>query len=137
MKTRAFAAIILLFLLSACQSGPSVCPPATGTPARLTVSPQALPTATAGPSPMPVVMKIGGKDILVNKVVSGPLCNDTWSGTVYVTCDIQVYPWAKQPTFLDGCNLNIAPGTVVYVASHNDTAYYNGCSCHYSKTGKP
>jgi len=82
-------------------------------------------------------MKIGGKDIRVNKVVEGPLCNDTWNGTVYVTCNVLVYPWHKQPTFLDGCSLNIEPGAVVYVASHNNTAYYNGCSCHYGKIGKP
>jgi hypothetical protein len=82
-------------------------------------------------------MKIRGKDIRVNKVVEGPLCNDTWSGTVYVTCNVLVYPWDKHPTFLKDCNLSIEPGTVVYVASHNSTAYYNGCSCHTGQSSKP
>ena len=82
-------------------------------------------------------MEIGGKTITVDKVVEGPLCNDTWSGTVYVACNVQVYPWEEQPTFLKNCNLSIAPGTIVYVADHNDTAYYNGCSCHTGEIAKP
>ena len=36
----------------------------------------------------------------------------------------------NNPLFLKGCDLNIAPNTVVYVAAHNDDAYYKGCSCH-------
>jgi hypothetical protein len=82
-------------------------------------------------------MRIGGKDIQVDRVVEGPLCNDTWSGTVYVTCNVQVYPWEGTPTFLRNCNLNIEPRTVVYVASHNNAAYYNGCSCHTGRITKP
>jgi len=128
---------MLVLFVSACQSAARICPTPTSAPERLEIPPQALPTATPGPSPTPMLLKLGGKDILVNKVVEGPLCNDTWSGTVYVTCNIQVYPWTKQPTFLDGCSLTIEPGTVVYVASHNNAAYYNGCSCHYSKAGRP
>jgi len=49
---------------------------------------------------------------------------------VYVTCDVQVLEWKDRPTFLEDCDLVIEPGTVVYVAAHNDAAYYNGCSCH-------
>ncbi len=82
-------------------------------------------------------MKIGGKEVQIDKVVEGPLCNDTWSGTVYVTCNVQVYPWAETPTFLQNCNLNVEPGTVVYVAYHNDTAYYKGCSCHTGQSAEP
>ena len=53
----------------------------------------------------------------VDKVVDYPLCNDEWSGTVYVNCEAQVAQ-AKMdadanPLFLKGCNLNIAPNTVV------------------------
>jgi len=140
VKTRLVFAVMLLLCLSACGStsgsNTTVCPAATGTPQRLTVPPNALPTATPGPSPTPVVMRVGNKDIRFDKVVEGPLCNDTWSGTVYVTCNVLVYPWEKQPTFLDGCNLKIEPGTVVYVASHNNAAYYNGCSCHTGQIGK-
>jgi hypothetical protein len=142
VKTPCALAVILLLVLSGCQSttaGSSAtgCSAATGTPLRLETPPDALPTATLGPSPTPVVMKIGGKDIQINKVVEGPLCNDTWSGTVYVACNIQVYPWEKYPTFLQNCNLKITPGTVVYVAHHNNTAYYNGCSCHSGQLTKP
>jgi len=75
-------------------------------------------------------VSIGGKLIDVDKVVSGPLCTDRWQGTVYVACDVQVMKWEENPLFLKDCDLSIAPGTVVYVAAHNDAAYYNGCSCH-------
>jgi len=73
----------------------------------------------------------------VDRVVEGPLCNDAWSGTVYVTCNIQVFEWKDQPTFLRGCNLAIAPGTVIYVAYHNDAPYYNGCACHTGQELNP
>jgi hypothetical protein len=66
----------------------------------------------------------------VDRVVSGPLCNDRWQGTVYVGCEVQVLEWSETPLFLKDCDLTIEPGTVVYVADHNDAAYYNGCSCH-------
>jgi len=81
-------------------------------------------------------VEIGGKTVLVDRIVEGPLCNDTWSGTIYVTCNVQVYPWEGQPTFLDDCDLTIEPGTVVYVADHGDEPYYKGCSCHYGP-GEP
>jgi hypothetical protein len=87
--------------------------------------------------PAPVEMEIGGRKILVDQVVEGPLCNGTWSGTVYVSCDVQVFVWEENPTFLKDCNLSIEPGTIVYVAYHNDTAYYNGCSCHTGETPEP
>jgi len=86
--------------------------------------------APLGPSPSPAQIVIGGRTLHVDKIVEGPLCNDTWSGTVYVTCDVQVLEWKDRPTFLEDCDLVIEPGTVVYVADHNDAAYYNGCSCH-------
>ena len=80
---------------------------------------------------------VGKSEILVDKVVEGALCNDTWKGTVYVTCDVQVYPWVEQPTFLKDCQLEIDPQAVVYVAYHNNTAYYEGCSCHTGETPEP
>jgi hypothetical protein len=83
------------------------------------------------------MVEIGGKMINVDKIIEGPLCNDTWSGIVYVTCDVQVYAWEDQPTFLKNCDLKIDPETVVYVAYHNDTAYYNGCSCHTGEIAEP
>jgi len=123
--------VITLVLLSACGSRPSACPEPTGGPHYLALPPEALPTPA--PAGTPVPMRIGGKSVSVDKVVEGPLCNDDWRGTIYVTCNVQVYPWQDSPTFLKDCNLSIAPGSVVYVADHNDTAYYNGCSCHTGK----
>lgn len=66
----------------------------------------------------------------VDRIIRGPLCDDSWKGTIYVACDVQVTEWEEQPTFFKECNLEIVPGSVVYVAAHNDSAYYNGCSCH-------
>jgi hypothetical protein len=129
--------ILPLLLLIGCQPPVPACPPAIGTPRYLTVPPEALPTPAPDSASTPFLMEIGGRTIPVDKVVEGPLCNDTWSGTVYVTCNIQVYPWEEQPTFLKNCNLSIAPGTVVYVAYHHDTAYYNGCSCHTGEIAAP
>jgi hypothetical protein len=75
-------------------------------------------------------VSIGGKTMMVDKVVTGPLCSGHWEGTIYVGCDVQVVEWVETPLFLKDCDLSIEPGTVVYVAYHNDAAYYNGCSCH-------
>lgn len=66
----------------------------------------------------------------VDVLVSGPVCNDRWHGSVYVSCEAQVAPWEELPLFFEQCDLEIEPGTVVYVGAHNDTAYYQGCSCH-------
>ena len=130
--------ILALVFLSACQTkNASACPPMTGTPLYLTVPPEELPTPATETKSSPISIEIGGKTTPVDKVVEGPLCNDTWSGTVYVTCNVQVYPWVEQPTFLKNCNLSIEPGTVVYVAYHNNTAYYNGCSCHTGEIAGP
>jgi len=82
-------------------------------------------------------MLIGRKEIRVDKLVEGPLCNDTWRCTVYVACEVQVYPWQEDPNFLKECQLEVEPNTVVYVAYHNNTAYYNGCSCHTGITPEP
>ena len=119
-----------MLFLAACEPQDPSCPQTTGTPRYLTVPPEALPTYMPELVAAPITMEIAGRTIAVDKVVEGALCNDTWSGTVYVTCNVQVYPWVEQPTFLNDCNLSIAPDTVIYVAYHNDTPYYNGCSCH-------
>jgi len=131
-----FGLICILFaiLLSACQRQNQVCPPITGTPPPqpALVDLLALPVPESNSEPM--MIEIGGKMRRVDKLVDYPLCNDNWSGTVYVNCDAQVAQSAldeeENPLFLKGCSLKIEPGTVVYVAAHNDTAYYKGCSCH-------
>ena len=126
---------ILLIFLAGCQNTTQICPPATGTPQYLDVPPDEL--AVQMPESKPGQVEIGRKPLQVDKIVEGPLCNDTWSGTVYVACNVQVYPWEEHPTFLKDCKLDIEPGTVVYVAYHNNTAYYNGCSCHTGATPEP
>lgn len=133
-----FFLLAALILLSACGSKAPACPtPAVGTPRWLTDLPQDLTASTPTNGNAPLAVEIGRRVIQVDRVVEGPLCNDSWSGTVYVTCNVQVYEWKEDPTFLKNCNLSIAPGTVVYVAAHNDTAYYNGCSCHTTSTITP
>ena len=78
----------------------------------------------------PQQVEIKGKMTEVDRVISGPICADTWSGTVYVSCDIQIAQWEEAPLFFEECPLVIKPETKVYVASHNDSVYYKGCSCH-------
>jgi hypothetical protein len=128
---------IALLFLAACQTKASACPLATGTPQYLAVPPEELPAPVPDSKSSPIPIEIGGATINVDKVVEGPLCNDTWSGIVYVTCNVKVYAWKDEPTFLKNCNLNIEPNTVVYVAYHNDSAYYNGCSCHTGEITGP
>ena len=76
------------------------------------------------------LVEINGKEIWVDQVIQGMLCSGSWSGTVYVPCQVQVYAWEEDPLFLENCDLDITPGTTVYVAAHNNEPYYQGCSCH-------
>lgn len=117
-------------LLAACGPNPSTCPPQP----RLDGAQEAAAWASEA---TPAQVEISGRLVWVDRVVHGPLCNGDWQGTVYVACDVQVPAWAETPTFLEACDLTIAPGSVVYVAYHNDTAYYNGCSCHTGEIGQP
>jgi len=88
-----------------------------------------------------VNIEIKGKLTEVDKLVDYPICNDDWSGVVYVSCDAQVAEAAldadENPLFFEGCALNIESNTVVYVAAHNDAAYYKGCSCHTGEGPAP
>jgi hypothetical protein len=128
---------IALLALSACLGKKTICPVSSETPQYLAIPPAQLASATPPAETIPILMEIGGRTIPIDRVISGPLCNDSWSGTIYVTCDVQVYSWQDDPTFLKDCNLNIAPDTVVYVAYHNDAAYYKGCSCHTENNSNP
>lgn len=123
--------------LAACGGTRSLCAQEGAKSMYLSASPNDLPTPTPLPSATPVMVEIGGRKIAVDKVVSGALCHDHWSGTVYVTCEVQVYPWVDSPLFLKDCDLEIEPGTVVYVAYHNNSAYYQGCSCHTGELTNP
>ncbi len=129
--------LFAMLLLSACQT--EVCPPGScehvADPAQF---PSPISAVDTEPSPTPSLVEIRGKMVEVDRVIHGPLCNDAWSGTIYVACDVQVVEWTEEegPYFLDGCELDIEPGTVVYVAAHNDAAYYKGCAaCHNSSGG--
>jgi len=122
--------IFLIFGLTTCQSTPPC--PATQVADLPPTTPTAINQidADSNSTELPVEIEIDKKKLQVDKVVTGPLCNDHWQGTIYVTCDVQVHEWVEQPLFLKDCDLTIEPGSVVYVASHNNAPYYNGCSCH-------
>jgi hypothetical protein len=131
MKKVIFAlGLILLLVSTSCQAQKPVCPTIEGTPVYLTEAPDLIPTPTPKVGSGLIPVKLGGKTLMVDQVVEGPLCNGEWSGTVYVGCNVQVYQWTLAPDFLSKCDLTIKPDTVVYVAHHNNTPYYNGCSCH-------
>jgi len=130
------------FLLYACERTNTVCPPeAADQGPKPQLSELIKSTPAQAQLSMPTRVEIRGKLIEVDKVVDYPLCNDDWSGTVYVNCDAQVAEAEldadANPLFLKGCNLNIAPNTVVYVAAHNDAPYYKGCSCHTGQDPLP
>jgi hypothetical protein len=121
--------LLLLILISGCQSAEPACPPESISYLADLGSVELAPSH-GNPNIEPQLVEIKGKEIQVDKVIGGALCNDTWQGTVYVPCQIQILAWEENPTFLEGCELIIAPDTVVYVAAHNDEPYYQGCSCH-------
>jgi hypothetical protein len=128
MTKSRYLMLLPILLVAACSS---TCPPESITQVSDigSLSP-AVQTADSASSSTPTLVEIKGNMLEVNRVIEGPLCNDTWSGTIYVSCDIQVAEWEEKPTFLESCDLNIEEGTVVYVAAHNDKKYSKGCSCH-------
>jgi len=126
MSTKKLIFLIGVFIfLTACEP---VCPPEAVTtlvPPFPTFDPLAFTLSS-----VPIEVEIKGKLREVDRVIHGPLCNDSWEGTIYVACDVQVAAWEDEPIFLRDCNLNIKENTVVYVASHNDQEFNKGCSCH-------
>jgi hypothetical protein len=131
MKVYQILLLIIILILSACQTGEPVCEPGSITYLAPTAS---SPSSSVKPAVidehLPVEIDINGKALLVDQIVQGPLCGGDWSGTVYVDCDIEIMTWEEEANFLESCDLNIKPGTVVYVAAHNNEPYYKGCSCH-------
>jgi hypothetical protein len=130
--------LLILFLLGiivACQPADPACPPESisyltdSNPSTSDIS-QTIVEAS------PEIVEIKGQEIMVDQVIRGKLCSGSWRGTVYVPCDIQIYEWEQDPTFLKNCDLTIEPGTAVYVAAHNDEPYYQGCSCHTGEVGE-
>ncbi len=126
------------FLLAACSRASTVCetePPNQPIEIRqaLGVGGEAASVELAANLDGPVEIKVRNRRVSADRIVHGQLCDDHWSGIVYVDCDVQVAAWEESPTFFDDCDLEIEPNTVVYVAYHNDEAYYKGCSCHTSE----
>ena len=78
----------------------------------------------------PTTIEIKGKQIKIDRVVTGPVCNETWSGKLYVTCDIQIPAWERDPFFFQDCDFEVEEGTIVYVEAHHNKQYDEGCSCH-------
>ena len=127
----AIVCALLISLISACRAPAPVCPPDSVTyvtDSRSLSAPASLEDLEKSPTPMQV--EINGREILFDEVIHGALCSGDWSGTVYVACNLRIAAWGEEPTFLEDCDLNIEPGTIVYVAAHNDAPYYKGCSCH-------
>ena len=127
--------LLLILLGAACQTAAPACPPESITylaPSNAIQSLSDLGNSTSAEQ----LIEIYGQEILVDQVVQGRLCSGSWSGTVYVPCQIQIYAWEDNPNFLENCDLSIEPGTVVYVAAHNDEPYYQGCSCHTGEVGE-
>jgi len=120
----------IILMMTSCQSKP-VCPPVVGTPQILKVKPsEQVPDPLSSVGSTPVEIEINNRWVKVDRLIEGSLCNDHLAGTVYVGCDVQVLEWIDQPLFLKDCDFSVEPGTVVYVADHNNASYYNGCSCH-------
>ncbi len=125
MKTKFTTLLILAgLLLAGCIS--SSCPPDS-----VTYLNPPYPTEVTNESPQSQIIEIKGDQVMVDQVIRGDVCNDTWRGVVYVTCDIQVPAWEKDPFFFQDCDLEIDEGAVVYVEAHKDESYDDGCSsCH-------
>jgi len=113
---------ILLIFLAACGSS---CPPD-----KVTYLDPPYPSGKLNAPGNNKLMETKGKEILFDDIITGPVCNDTWSGMVYVTCDIQIPSWEKDPFFFEDCGLEIDQDAVIYVEAHRDKAYNEGCSCH-------
>lgn len=121
-----FTLSILIFLLTACTS--STCPEG----AVSYLSPP-YPPPVVDTNPDPVLITINNQEILVDEIITGPVCNDSWTGTLYVTCDIQIPAWdteAEEALFFQDCDLEIEEGAVIYTEAHGNQPYYQGCSCH-------
>jgi hypothetical protein len=76
------------------------------------------------------LVEIRGSEVQMDRVITGPVCNDTWQGIVYLTCDIQLPAREDDAFYFQDCDLTIEEGTVVYVEAHNDKGFNQGCSCH-------
>lgn len=129
-KTLIIITFFAILLLTACMDARSLC-----SPGEIQYRERSNPfSSLEGQTLNPQQVEIKGKMLDFDQVITGQLCNNHLDGTVYVGCDIEIYSWEKASNFLDGCDFSVEPGTIIYVASHNNTAYYKGCSsCHMSE----
>lgn len=119
--------LLIVISLTGCQTNVSLCEPGSiifrDRFEKFSTDLDAHPTSQT--------IKIKKKMVRFDQVISGQLCNNSLKGTVYIGCDIEIYNWSETPNFLEDCNFKVEPGTVIYVASHNNSAFYRGCnSCH-------
>jgi hypothetical protein len=125
--------VMMSLLAVGCSRKSAVC---ATEPPNLPVEVRQAITASENPGDVifPVEIEIRNRTVSVDKIVHGFVCDDQWSGTVYVDCDVEVPDYEviseEEANFFEGCDLQIEEGAVVYVAFHNDEAYYKGCSCH-------
>lgn len=131
MKNKILLIFTLFFivLLSACMDARSLC-----TPGMITYRKRDNPFPSITEKQLnPQQIEIKGKMKDLDHLVSGQLCNNHLEGMVYVGCDIEIYAWEDKSNFLDDCTFTVEPDAIIYVAAHNNTAYYKGCnSCHMS-----
>jgi hypothetical protein len=128
-KPLLFLTFIFIILLSACMDASSLC-----TPGMITYRERDDPFPILTDVQLnPQQIEVKNKMIDFDQVVSGQLCNNHLEGKVYIGCDIEIYAWEEKSNFLEDCDFTFAPNTIIYVAAHNNTAYYKGCdSCHVS-----
>ncbi len=125
-----FSLTIIILTLSACKEAGSLC---SAGEIKYRSRENSFP-ALSNQDLNPQSIEIKGKTINFDHVVSGQLCNNQLKGTVYVGCDIELYEIDEKSLFLDGCEFSVDPGTIIYVAAHNNAAYFKGCvSCHASQ----
>jgi hypothetical protein len=129
MRKLILPTFFLFLLAAACQPTAPACPPGSITYLSNS-SPINSPGDQSADPNVKQLVEINGQELLMDQVVKGMLCDGSWSGNVYIPCQIQIYEWQENPDFLKNCELVIEDGTVVYVAAHHDQAYYQGCSCH-------
>lgn len=133
LRSRLFWIICICFLASCTRS---TCPEGS-----ISYLQPPFPADDGGQSQLKT-LTIGRQEIVFDEVISGTLCNDTWSGTVYVSCDLQIPAWRVEGNdevdalFFQDCDLEIAPDSIVYVEAHGDQPYYQGCSCHNESGGE-
>jgi len=126
-----FIVAIFAFTISACDRQKTVC---EDTDITYTENLEEFPTRgndfSHNNGTVPLLVDINGKMTPVDRIVTGPVCNELWSGKVYIGCNIQIAAWDEAPRFFEACDFNVDPGAIIIVASHNNETFYRGCSCH-------